>query len=62
MTSKEMTPEDARKVLEDEQQQRLDACHAEIKAACKKYKLNLIAQISVVDGRIVANPVLVNAT
>ena len=61
MTLAEITAEQAKKVLEDEQQQQLDACHAEIKAACKKYKLNLIAQISVVDGRIVANPVLVNA-
>ena len=56
-----VTPDEARKVLEAEQRERLEACHAEIQAVCKKYKLNLTTQISVQDGRIVADPVLVNA-
>ena len=61
MTSEPMTADEARKVLEAEQQARLEACHEEIQAVCKKYKLNLTTQISVQDGRIVAVPVLTNA-
>ena len=57
-----VTPEEARQVLEAEQRERLEACHAEIQAVCKKYKLDLTTQISVVDGRIVAVPVLTNAS
>ena len=59
--AEKMTPDEARQILEAEQRERLEQCHAEIQAVCKKYKLNLVAQISVVDGRIVAVPVLTNA-
>ena len=57
-----VTPDEARKVLEAEQRERLEACHAEIQAVCKKRGCALAAQIGVTqDGRIVANVVLTNA-
>ena len=62
LADKPMTPEDARKVLEDEQRARLERCQAKIDAACKEDACQLAAQIGVSqDGRIVANVVLVNA-
>ena len=62
MTSDKVTPEQAKKVLEDAQRENLTIAQAEIEAVCKKRNCQLTAQIGVSqDGRIVANVVLTNA-
>ena len=62
MTSEQMTPDAARKVLEDEQRARLEQCQRELDELLKRNGCTLAAQIGVSqDGRIVANVVLTNA-
>jgi len=62
MTSDQVTPEQAKKVLEDEQRARLEACQRELDALLKTRGCALSVQLGVSqDGRIVANVVLVNA-
>ena len=56
------TPEQARQVLQAEQQQRLEECQRELDALLKRHGLTLAAQVIVTqDGRLAANVVLVNA-
>jgi hypothetical protein len=58
----EITSEQARKVLEDEQRRNLEQCQREMAALLEKYHCQLSAQIGISqDGRIVANVVLVDA-
>jgi hypothetical protein len=58
----EITSEQARKVLEDEQRARLENCQKQIDALLQECGCTLSAQIGISqDGRIVANVVLVNA-
>jgi hypothetical protein len=58
----EITSEQARKVLEDEQRQRLENCQRELDALLKKHGCTLAAQLGISqDGRIMANVVLTNA-
>ena len=62
MTSDKVTPEEARQVLEAEQQERLEDCRHRLDALLQTYKVQLSTQIAITpDGRIVANVVLVNA-
>ena len=62
MTSEPMTADEARKVLEAEQQARLEDCRHRLDALLQTYKVQLSTQIAITpDGRIVANVVLVNA-
>ena len=58
----EITPEQARQALEDEQRKRLEMCQKELDAVLKKHGCQLSAQLGITqDGRIAANVVLVNA-
>ncbi len=61
-TLTETTPEQARQILEQEQQRRLEECQRELDALLKRHGLTLAAQVVVTqDGRLAANVVLVNA-
>ena len=58
----EMTPEQARRVLEDEQRGRLEQCQQELDALLRSHGCALQVQLGISqDGRIVANVVLTNA-
>ena len=62
LADKPVTPDEARKVLEDEQRARLEQCQRELDELLKRNGCTLAAQIGVSqDGRIVANVVLTNA-
>lgn len=58
----QITPEQARQALEDEQRKRLEVCQKELDELLQKYGCALNVQLGISqDGRIVANVVLVNA-
>jgi hypothetical protein len=60
--TKEITAEQARKVLEGEQRDRLAACQQELAKLLEKYGLQLIAEpVITADGRVVANLALGDA-
>ena len=48
MGSNEMTPEEARRVLQEEQQKRLEEFQAELDALLKKYNVTLQVQQNIV--------------
>ena len=58
----EMTPEEARQVLEQEQRQRLERCQQELDDLLKSHGCALQVQLGISqDGRILASVVLTNA-
>jgi hypothetical protein len=61
----EITPEQARQVLADEQRRKLEACQRELEALLNKYGFALGVNLRIVEGRITGDVVLteaVNAT
>jgi len=60
--AEKITPEQARKALEAEKQERMAAFQTELEALLKRYKVQLVPQASLSnDGRIVASLVAVDA-
>jgi hypothetical protein len=63
MTLAEVTPEQAKQVLEDAQRARLEQCQAEMDALLEKHSCRLSVQLLFSpDGRVIGNVVLIDAS